>query len=470
MDLFGRTEGEKLIELMEQQAPNTSAIIQWYIDHHDTAEMDEGVRYYYNDSDIQRRRMYKYENERKVIDEDATNNKISTGWHKTLVDQKVAYLAGKPVSINSKNDDSSIEDINDILGDEFDDSLPELVKNASNRGKDWLHVFLDEEGQFDTMIVPATEFIPIYDNTKRKRLIGGIRHYMLDDETEKAEVWDRDTVTYYEKANGKWVVDVNYKENPEPHFYYGDQGYGWSTEKKVAIPFIEFRNNEEAIGDLTFYKDLIDAFERVISDETNTLEDVQNFIYVLKNYEGTNLEEFMNNLKKYKAIKTGEDGGVDTLNADIPTEANKQYLEEIRDLIYQAGQGVNHSTDKFGNSPSGVALKFLYSLLDMKANVMERKFTKALKNLMWFVCEYLNIVNNSDLDYKDYTFTFNKSMITNEYEQAQIAQISKGIISDETVVANHPWVTDPELEKQRMEEQKSAYPSLGDANEEPTGT
>lgn len=476
---FQKTEGEKLIELIEEESPKTSQIIQHYIDTHDTSMMEEGVRYYFNQSDIRNRSIYTYENDRKVVDEDATNNKIPTSWHKTLTDQKRAYLVSKPPTIDSKIEkDPSLERINEILGDDFDDVLPELVKHATNKGKEWLHVYVNDQGEFDYMIVPAQEFIPIYDNTKRKNLIGGIRFYELDDETEKAELWDAETVTYYEKVNGTWVLDVNYEENPQAHFKYGNEGYGWSkTEgdrKKIAVPFIEFKNNEEAVSDLVFYKELIDAYETVVSDTSNTLEDVQNFIYVLKGYEGTNLDQFKTEVKKYKVISVaaGEGAGVDALRAEVPTEATEMYLNRLSEMIFQAGQGVDTTTDKFGNNPTGVALKFLYSFLDMKANTLERKFTKALKELMWFVCEYLSIAENANIEYTDYTFTFNKSMIMNEAEQAQIARDSQGLISDETLMANHPWVKDVEVEKQRKEQEIDDYsrklPEIGEEDDDST--
>ncbi|MEN2765823.1 phage portal protein [Ornithinibacillus xuwenensis] len=461
------THTEELIELIKSNSPKITDILKEYIDKHDTSKMEEGVRYYFNKSDITRRKIYTYENDQKVLDEDATNNKIPTGWHKTLVDQKVSYLVGQPISINSKEEnDPSLEEINEVLGDELDDTLPELVKNASNKGKEWLHVYVDEQGNFDYMIIPAQQFIPIYDNTKRKNLIAGIRLIPLDDDTLKIEFWDDKQVTFFEKIDGEIVIDASVEVNPQAHFYYGDTGYPWSKDGKVAIPFIKFANNEEEVNDLTFYKQLIDAFELIISDTTNTLEDIQSFIYVLKGYEGTDLNQFITELKRYKVISVSDEqgAGVDTVKAEIPIEAVEAQLNRLVDMIYQAGQGVNVNTDKFGNSPSGVALEFLYSLLNMKANILERKFTKSLKQLMWFVCEYLSIANNTEVDFQNYSFTFNKSMITNEAEKVTMAKDSMGVISNKTIRANHPWVTDAQQEELQMEEEakkrESTYPEI----------
>ncbi|WP_373894453.1 phage portal protein [Virgibacillus sp. CBA3643] len=455
------THTEELIDIIKSNSPRTVDIIREYIDQHDTTKMDEGVRYYFNESDITNRKIYTYENDRKVIDYDATNNRLPVGWHKTLVDQKVSYLAGKPATINSKEDDDpALDRINEILDDEFNDTLPELVKQTSNKGIEWLHVYVDDEGNFDYIIVPAQEFIPIYENTKRKNLVGGIRYYPLDDHTRKIELWDDEQVTYYEETNSGITLDMTYEENPQSHFYYGESGYGWSKGNKRVVPFIGFKNNEESVSDLTFYKSLIDAFENILSDTTNTVEDVQKFLYVLKGYEGTDLEEFITNLKRYRAIKTdGESGsGVDIKQGDVPINSTDSILDRLTELIYQAAQGVDNSNDKFGNNPTGVSLQFLYSFLDMKANTMERKFSKSLKQLLWFVCEYLSIAENIETDYRDYKFTFNKSIITNKKEEIENVNNSKGIVSDETIFANHPLVDDPQLEKERMETpQESAF-------------
>lgn len=450
------TVTEEMIDIIKNNAPRTTSIIQQYINHHmyDAEKMMEGVNYYFNQSDITNRQIYTYEGDQKVIDEDATNNKLPTGWHKTLVDQKVAYLVGKPAQINSKKeDDTTLELIQDILGDDFDDVLPELVKQSSNKGKEWLHVYIDEEGAFDYIIIPAQEFVPIYENTKRKQLIGGIRFYDLDDGTRKIELWDDQQVTYYEQmhSSGEIVIDVNYEVNPQPHFYYNETGYPWE-----AVPFIEFKNNEEAVSDLTFYKELIDAYELVLSDTENTLEDIQSFVYVLKGYEGTDLNQFKTDLKRYKVISVSDEqgSGVDTVKADIPVEAVESQLERLTNMIYQSGQGVDGSLDKLGNNPSGVTLKFLYSFLDMKAAVLERKFSKSLKTLMWFVCEYLSIAENTQLDYKNYYFTFDKSMIANEKEQIESANQSKGVISDESMLEAHPLVDDAQTELERLRRQR----------------
>jgi SPP1 family phage portal protein len=448
------TDTEEFIRLIEANSPDVKDIIKEYIDAHNTSEMLQGVNYYFSKSDITKRNIYVYDEAgNKIIDQDATNNKLPSGWHKLLVDQKTAYLVGDPVTVGSKSD-KDIEPVTETMGEEFDDALPELVKNASNKGREWLHPFIDEEGNFDYIIIPAEQVIPIYDNSKRKNLDAAIRYYTLDDgEVTKIELWDHEQVTYYEMiGNGEIYLDVSEDVNPAPHFFYGENGYGWNK-----VPFIEFKNNEECVSDLVFYKAYVDMYDKIMSDEGNTLEDMQSFIYVLKGYEGTDLKQFITDLKRYKVISMSDEqgAGVDTINSEVPVEATNSYLDRLIQNIYAFGQGVNTNTDKFGNNPTGVALKFLYSLLDMKSNVSERKFAKALEKFVWFVCEYLSISGQGDFDYKDITFTFNKSMIMNETEL--LDNLMKSSASTETKLEHDPFVSDVEQEKDRLQKEQDEY-------------
>lgn len=444
-------------KLISESNINDSSIIKDLINSHDTRHMSEGQRYYYNENDILGRKQYYYKDGVKTEDNTKANHKLPHNWHKLLVDQKVAYLVGKPVVLQAGEEQKEYEDrLGLILGEEWDDTLNELAKNSSNKGTEWLHVYINEEGLFKFIIIPAEEIIPIYDTSLQENLEAVLRYYLVEvngKERIRVEWWTRDTVTFYiQDDDGDFVLDVTEPKNPDYHFYYNDIGYGWTK-----VPFIEFPNNEERISDLKFYKELVDSYDSNVSDLANNLEEVQEIITILKGYEDTDLSEFNENLRYYKTIKVSGDpgSGVDKLELNIPIEAKKEMLDRLEENIFLFGQGVNMKTDRFGNSPSGVALKFLYSLLDLKASIMERKFRKAIKRLLWFTTEYINIIDKKDYDSTTVQVTFRKTMITNDKEDVEIAKNSKGVISDETIIANHPWVEDVAVEMERLKEQET---------------
>jgi len=216
-------------------------------------------------------------------------------------------------------------------------------------------------------------------------------------------------------------------------------------------------------------KSLVDEYDARTSDHANNLEDLPNSIYVLKNYDGQDLGEFRRNMSTYRAVKVMGDGGVNTLSLDIDTEATEKHLDRLRKDIYEFGRGVDTQSERFGNSPSGIALKFLYADLDMDCNIMETEFQASLEQLMWFVNVHLVNTGAGDFTNESVEFVFNRDILINETDAITNIRNSVGILSDETLVAQHPWVTDVQEELDRIqkqrEERSEAYGGLPPDNQ-----
>lgn len=456
---------------------STEKIIKELIEEHDTQAMDEGERYYYSENDITTRQRYYWNEGTKIVDETKPNHRLPHGWHKLLVDQKTAYLTGEPLVFQSTAQAEFADFVNDFLDDEWDDTLPELCKGASNKGIEWLHVYIDEVeqgiGEFQYVIIDAREVIPIWETSKQKNLEAVLRYYHIwinGKERIRAEWWTKDTVAYYIQGdNGHFVLDSNGNEvaeekervniAPASHYYLNGVGYGWGK-----VPFIPFRNNGAQVSDLSFIKTLIDSYDLSLSDLANNLDEVQDVVWVLKNYAGTDLQEFTENLRYFKALKTDGDGGAETITIAIPVEARREFLDRLEENLFMFGQGVNVKTDRFGNSPSGIALKFLYALLDMKANVLERKFRRAIRELLWFIAEYVRITQHKEYDPWQVQVTFAKSPLMNDAELVTMVQNSIGIISRRTAIANHPFVENVDDELDRLKEEQAEAVNLDDVD------
>jgi hypothetical protein len=69
------------------------------------------------------------------------------------------------------------------------------------------------------------------------------------------------------------------------------------------------------------------------------------------------------------------------------------------------------------------------------------------------------------------TITYSKSLLINDLETTQIATSSMGVISQETIVAHHPWVEDVRVEMERIAEEQQARVDLSgfveDVEEDP---
>lgn len=230
----------------------------------------------------------------------------------------------------------------------------------------------------------------------------------------------------------------------------------WETWGKV--PFIPFKNNQIEMPDIKFVKSLIDGYDLGRSEAANYMDEVKNLIFVLKGYGGQNLSDFIKQLNEDRAILIDdtEDGGVDTLTPQMDITALREHYEQLNRDIVESGQSVNKDLDKFGSAPSGVALKFMYSSLDLKCKLMETEFSRGFEMLLYFVDLYLQISGQGDYEKIDVGLVFNKDMAINETEQIQNCSNSQGIVSDETLIAHHPFVSDVEEELKALKEQKAA--------------
>ena len=217
------------------------------------------------------------------------------------------------------------------------------------------------------------------------------------------------------------------------------------------------------------YKDLVDLYDRVSSGFANDIEDVQQIIYIITNYGGEDLGEFLNDLRRYKAIKVNNDGvssggGVSTLAIDIPVEARNSLLDRLRKDIITFGQGVDPDPDQIGDT-SGVALKHKYGLLELKAGALETEFRPGVAQLVRLLMP--------DLPEDDaIKQTWTRNLVQNDLEQAQVVEMLAGVTSQRTLDENNPLVDDADEEGARRKADEARMlapqkePPLFDGGEE----
>jgi len=382
------------------------------------------------------------------------DNRVSHNFHQLITDEKTAYMFTNPVLFDVQDKDINRQ-ITETLGDDFKSESAYLCTNATNNKVAWLHYWIEDD-KFLYSVVETEQCIPVYDRKLKKKLIGFYRYYEIIEEDYIGrnkeyvifEFWDNNHCEVYKFKGNLTGTGLTYMPEEFDTFFHVLE----------EVPFIEFKNNRNMISDLKKYKDLIDIYDKVVSGYANDLEDIQQLIYILENYGGEDLKEFLGELKRYKTVKTetGADGrtngGLKTLSIEIPVEARNSILEILKKQIFESGQALQQDTENFGNA-SGVALKFFYRKLELKAGLTQIEFEKGFAKLVRQVMRFLKI---SDWKTKSITQTWTRNMISNDLENAQIATESKAneIISDETIVKNHPWVENPEEELKKLKTQK----------------
>lgn len=376
------------------------------------------------------------------------NNHVPFNFHGLLVNQKASYMFTKAPSFDLGSEVAN-KKLNNLLGDKFTKVCKDLCVNASNSSVAWLHIWKENSDLKYTVIEPS-EILAVWDKGVDRKLLGVLRTYSdIREEDGKAviryEYWNDIYCYFYEKESEDdsliTLHELSIDESGNNSFRHdiGD------------VPFIAFFNNNVGTSDLINIKDLIDTYCKVYNGFVNDLEDIQEVILVLTNYGGENRAEFLKDLKEYKMIQldTESSGDVKTLSIDIPIEARRELLNTTRKLIFEQGMGIDPDPANFGNS-SGVALQFLYALLELKAGLMETEFRISFSKFIRVICKAYGIAIKDE----SITQVWTRTSVKNTSELVDMCAKSKGLISDETLLSHHPFVSDVARELEKIEEEK----------------
>ncbi|ASS76829.1 phage portal protein [Tumebacillus algifaecis] len=468
------TETQRLSEIIAANAPlSLEQIIKLEIDEWKRSEhlkwMQEGRRYYRVDHEIRsRKRMMIGEGGMLQENKNLSNRKLIHSFVRKLVDQKIGYLLSKPISIQT-GEKVYAELLADIFDKPFLRTMKNVGKDSISAGIGWLQVYYDENGILSFKRHRPEEIIPLWRDAEHTELDAVIRVYDVEQYVSskkqtvtKVEFWDLRGVRRY-TLNPPGLVSgvsglVPDEDMPESGHFIVSQGDDDEVQTNwERIPFVPFKYNDDELPLIAALKSLVDEYDLQTSDNANNIADSPNSILVLKDYDGQDLGEFRRNLSQVRAIKvSGERGGVEPLSIDLNTDALEKHLDRIRKDIYEFGRGVDTQAERLGNSPSGEALKFLYQDLDLDANDIENEFQASLEQLLWFVDRH--IFNTAGRDYSDeqVDFIFNRDIMINETEAVNNVRNSAGTVSEETLVANHPFVTDVSLELERLRKQRQS--------------
>lgn len=427
----------------------------------------KGFLYYEGDHDIIRRKRTMIGEDGKLeVVENLPNNRVVDNQYAKMVNQKANYLLGQPFVIDGENT-QYIELLKKVFNRKFMKTLKNAGKAAYNGGIAWLYPYYNEQGEFSFRLFPAYEILPYWKDDEHTILDFFIRLYVVvgyEGVTrkliEKVELYDLDGVHKFILDGGKLIPDVvNNEEADSPHVMVTDAqgnvtGFNWSR-----IPLIPIKTNEQEIPLLKRVKSLQDGINVMLSDfENNMQEDARNTILVLKNYDGQNLGEFRKNLATYGAVKVRYDGdtkgGVETLEITVNAENYKAIVEIFKKALIENAMGYDAKDDRLSGNPNQMNIQSMYSDIDMDANDTEAEIQAAFDDILWFVNCHLANTGQGDFEGNEVDIVFNRDMLMNESEIIDNCTKSQGLLSDETIIANHPWVDDPQLELERLKKQK----------------
>lgn len=439
----------------------TEVEIKRIIDNDSSSEKKQfaevGQRYYEANHDILKSRLFYYNADGNLVEDTTRSNiKISHPFFTELSDQLSAYmLSYKENPIRAKE---TVEGLQDYLDEYFDDDfyteISELITGAYNKGFEYIYAYKNAEGRLAFQCADSLGVIEVRAKDTDDQCEYFIYWYIdrIDKgkkEIRRIQVWsDKETWYYVQSGNGRVKLDDSVPINPRPHVVFTDKkknikkGYSFGF-----IPFWRLDNNKKQISGLKPIKALIDDYDLMECGISNNLADFDTPLHVVTGFQGDNLDELQTNLKTKKILGVDEGGGVEVKTVDIPYQARKAKADEDEKNIYRFGMGFNSSQVGDGNI-TNVVIRSRYALLDLKANKLERRLKKLLKQLVKVVLDEINKMNKTDYKVSDVYFDFVREITTNESEnysnektkaetqQVQINTILNvaAVLDDETIV------------------------------------
>lgn len=380
----------------------------------------------------------------------SADNRISANWHRIITDQKAGYMCSYPPQIDIDGTENAAC-LCDALGAQFGAVLKKLCVEAANCGVAWLAYWYDEKGKFCFWQVPAQEIRAVYDPESIKPKLLYVIRTVFDGEQTKYELWSANSVVYYiANHDGEIVRNCNMGNDGEIFHPYAE------------IPFIPFYNNGEGAGDLRMYKQIIDAIDKLISGFANDIDDMQEIIWVIKNYAGETARvdydadgnevskevDLLRLMKAKKLINVDGDGGVDALKSEIPYEARNAFLEILMRQLYISAMAVDPFPQAVGQA-SGVYIDFLYSLLELKCGITEAEFRPAVNSL----CRAA--MRNLGIDPVDCEQVWIRNKPRDALQTVEMmAKTPEGVLSRETMTKTHPLTENWFSERERVAAQQ----------------
>lgn len=388
-------------------------------------------RYYVGDHDILHR---------EKTDKTGGDSRIVNNMARYITDTATGYFLGQPVVYSSENEEylQIIQDIFDY-NDEQDHNT-ELGKQCSIKGDCFEMIYLDEDGKIRMGLVFPENLILFYETESEfTSPLAAIRMVRSMDKNGNiilnAEFWTYQKVVFLRSLNGG-NLEVT----------------GWSEHYWNDVPFCEYINNRERIGDFEGVISEIDAYNRVQSNTANYFQYNDDAILKIMKMGDVSAGD-ISEMKRNRAIILDDGGDVDWLLKTVDDTALENFKNRLREDIHLGANVPNMTDEAFGGNLSGVAVSYKLWGLEQICAIKERKFKRALQRRIELITRILNLQGHQ-FDYRDIDLQFRRNKPQNILEQSQIIGNLASMLPKETLLQLLPFIDNPKEELEKLEAEK----------------
>lgn len=365
----------------------------------------------------------------QIVDFTAANSKIASNFFHRLNVQRNTYLLGNGITF--KGGDATKEK----LGTNFDLSMKEGGYLAQIHGVSYGFWNVDKLHFF-----PLTEFKALPDE-KTSTIRAGIRFWQLDESKPLiAVLYEEDGYTRFEQSDEDHDLEMvegkkPYKFTIQKTDFAGEEVI--DTSNYSSLPIIPLYGSRLKQSTLVGMKRAIDSYDLIRSGFANDLTDVSQIYWLIENASGMDdddLQRFRDRLKLMHIgnVDVSDGTKVTPYTQDIPYQARKQYLDDIRSELYEGFGALDVHAVAAGATNDHIDAA--YQPMDEEADDFEFQVTTFIKQL-------LKLIGIEDEP------LYKRNRISNMMEQTSMILSASEYLDQETVLNKLPFVTVDEVKQ-----------------------
>ena len=333
------------------------------------------------------------------------NHKIPSRYYNYFITQEIQYLLGNGCLFS--------DDVNkdEVLGIDFDTKIQLAARHSLNGGVAFGFWNLDHLEVFPIYSEDEPSFCPLYDE-ETGALRAGVRWWRMDaDKPLRITLYEEDGITEYIQRKSE---DITVLTQKSPYKYrierseasgvaiYGDGNYS-------TLPIYPMYN-ENRQSELVGGREVIDAYDLMVSGLVNNTDEGNLLYWVLKNANAMDEEddaEFLNRLRRtHVAHANGDDGvGVEHEVVEVPVAASEAAIEHLRSQLFDDFMALDVKNIASG-AATATQIRAAYEPLNQKASKLEYQILEFMRGIL-------------PLAGVDEMPTFRRDIIANQTEEIQ---------------------------------------------------
>lgn len=312
------------------------------------------------------------------------------------------------------------------------------------------------------------------------------RSTILDEADFRIDVLDpRETcVVYYTNNLPAFSIQITKDENNKTIYfvYTKDSCYQIAANKIVktdtngflAIPVIEYPNNENRISDIEITISLSDAINEMSSDRQDGIAQfVQSFIkFVNCEMDADKFAELRQSGAFIVKSNNGENkADVDIMSSELNQSESQVAIDDLFNKILVIQGIANREGNTGGDTQGAVSLRNGYLDSEKRAELSEPSFKKAEKEFLRIILYMLSVKKQTTLKVSDVEIKISRSKMDNMLTKAETMKILlESGIYPERAIKSVGFFADPEQVAIESADRMSVlYPTeLPDTTDKPT--